>query len=184
MAGARTDAIAAEAGVNKALLYYYFKSKEALYGAVIEEHLREFNTQALGILGAEGSARALLLRYVDLHFDFISRRQRHARLFQQFMSRATKPPERLVRQYIVPRAEALGRLLERGMRDGELRKCDPFHAAVSLAALIVFYFSSAPMLRLIYHSDPYAKANLDRRKGEVRDFIRHGLFIHPEAPAA
>src|SRR5579862_3943983 len=36
IAGARTDAIAREAGVNKALLYYYFKDKETLYGAVMD----------------------------------------------------------------------------------------------------------------------------------------------------
>src|SRR5580658_4528446 len=85
LAGARTDAIAAEAGVNKALLYYYFKSKETLYEAVIEAHLREFNQQAFAILQAEGSARTLLLRYLELHFDFMSRRRRHALLFQQLM---------------------------------------------------------------------------------------------------
>src|SRR5579862_8046279 len=80
LAGARTDAIAAEAGVNKALLYYYFSSKEALYEAVIEEQLREFNTQALAILLKPGAARVVLLQYLNLHFDFISQRHRHAAL--------------------------------------------------------------------------------------------------------
>ncbi|MGA3172076.1 MAG: hypothetical protein ABSE62_13805, partial [Chthoniobacteraceae bacterium] len=129
---------------------------------------------------APGSPRLLLLRYVDLHFDFISARHRHAPLFQQFISRAASSRERLVRKYIVPRAGALRLLLLRGMKQREFRKSDPFHTAVSLAALIVFYFSSAPMLKLIGHSNPYAKASLARRKREVRDFIRHGLFIDPQ----
>ena len=43
LAGARTDAIAAQAGVNKALLYYYFDSKEALYAAVVEDHFRRLD---------------------------------------------------------------------------------------------------------------------------------------------
>ena len=47
LAGARAEAIAAAAGVNKALLYYYFKSKESLYEAVVEDHFAEFNRQAL-----------------------------------------------------------------------------------------------------------------------------------------
>src|SRR5271170_2161173 len=71
LAGARTDTIAAAAGVNKALLYYYFKSKEGLYESVVEDHFSEFNRQALEVLGAPGSARAVLLRYVSLHVDFI-----------------------------------------------------------------------------------------------------------------
>src|SRR5215469_3322703 len=93
LAGARTDAIAAQAKVNKALLYYYFKSKEQLYEAVIEEHMRAFNLQAFKILGAPDPPKAVLLRYVNLHFDFISQRRRHAALFQQFMMQGAKGPE-------------------------------------------------------------------------------------------
>jgi len=179
LAGARTDAIAAEAGVNKALLYYYFKSKARLYEAVIERHLQEFNDRALAVLNAPGSARALLLRYVELHFDFISQRHRHAPLFQQLMMKGGGPPERLFRKYIAPRVQALGKLLARGIKAGELRKADPYHTAISLAALVVFYFSAAPMLQRTGAPDPYAAANLKRRKREVLDFIRHGLFTNP-----
>ena len=78
LAGARTDAIAAAAGVNKALLYYYFSSKESLFEAVVEDHFSGFNRQALEVLTSPGPARAILLRYVGLHFDFISARHRYA----------------------------------------------------------------------------------------------------------
>ena len=182
LAGARTDSIAAEAGVNKALLYYYFKSKERLYEAVIERHLREFNEQALAILGGQGAARTLLLRYVDLHFEFMSRRRRHAQLFQQLMMKGGKPPERLFRTYIIPRSEAVQKLLSRGIREGEFRAVDPFHTAISIAALIVFYFSAAPILQLVPHLDPLAASSLKRRKQEVLDFIRHALFTEPNLP--
>lgn len=181
LAGARTDAIAAQARVNKALLYYYFKTKEKLYEAVMEEHLREFNARALSVLNASGSASALLLQYVNLHFDFISERHRHAPLFQQLMTKGCGPPLRLFRKYIVPRAEAVQKLLARGIREGELRKVDPFHTAVSLAALIVFYFSTAPVLQTFGFGDPYAEESLKKRKQSVLDFIRHALFINPDA---
>ena len=179
LAGARTDAIAAAAGVNKALLYYYFRGKESLYEAVIEEHLREFNRRALAVLTAPGSSCTLLLRYVDLHFDFISQRRRHALLFQQLMMKGGKPPEKLFSKYIAPRAEALRKLLVRGMQSGELRKADPFHTSITIAGLVVFYFSAAPMLQRIGYPDPFAAANLKRRKREVLNFIRHGLFLNP-----
>jgi len=180
--GARTDAIAAEAGVNKALLYYYFKSKDGLYEAVVEDHFREFNRQALELLSAPGDARAVLLRYVSLYFDFISARQRYASLYQQLMTARGKPLERLVRRYFVPRSTAFNKLLERGVRDGHFRRADARHTAISIVGLIVFYFSAAPVLRLLGHSDAYTAANLTRRKREVLDFIRHGLFVDPKAP--
>jgi len=178
-AGARTDAMAADAGVNKALLYYYFKSKEALYLAIIEQHLREFQVRALEVLDAPESAGVVLLRYVNLHFDFISRRHRHAPLFQQLMMRGGKPPAQLFRKYMVPRTVALRKLLVRGMREGDFRPMDPFHAAISIAALIVFYFSAAPVLQLLGYSDPYTRANLRRRKEHVLALVRQGFFATP-----
>src|ERR1700722_21030670 len=71
LAGARTDTIAAAAGVNKALLYYYFKSKEGLYEAVVEDHFRAFNREALEGLNATGPARTGVPLFVRPHFDFI-----------------------------------------------------------------------------------------------------------------
>jgi AcrR family transcriptional regulator len=75
LAGARTEAIAAAAGVNKALLYYYFKSKDGLYQAVLDDHLKEFSRRAVEILSAGDSPGPIILRYVSYHFDFIGARQ-------------------------------------------------------------------------------------------------------------
>jgi TetR/AcrR family transcriptional regulator len=179
LAGARTDLIAAEADVNKALLYYYFQSKEKLYQAVLEDHFEQFNRQALQVLGEPGSAREVLLRYVSLHFDFMSARHRHAPLFQQVMSAGGRFSEGLVRKYLEPRGQAVARLLERGIRDGEFRRVDYFHTAISIVALIVFYFSAAPVLQVLGHVDAYAATSLKRRKQQVLDFIRHALFVYP-----
>ena len=179
LAGARTEVIAKDAGVNKALLYYYFKSKERLYEAVVEDHFRRFNEQAMVVLGAEGAARDVLLQYVSLHFDFIAAHHQSAPLFQQFMMVGGKRAERLIEKYFRPRSDAMGKLLERGMRAGEFRRTDPFHAAVSLISLIVFYFSAAPVLQLLGHSHAHSTEDLKTRKREVLDFIRHALFVNP-----
>jgi TetR/AcrR family transcriptional regulator len=183
LAGARIDRIAAEAGVNKALLYYYFKSKEALYEAVVEHHFAEFSRRALELLAASGPAPEILLRYVNLHFDFISAKRRCAPLFQQMMLAGGKPLERLFRKHIIPRGKALNTLLVRGMREGDFRRTDPFHTGLSITALIVFYFSAARGLQLLGNFDPYSDANLKRRKQEIVDFIRHGLFVNRHSPA-
>jgi TetR/AcrR family transcriptional regulator len=181
LAGARTDAIAAAAGVNKAMLYYYFKSKSQLFAAVVEDHFEEFNRRALAVLGSPGAAGPILLGYVGLHFDFISTRRRYAGIYQQMMMTGGKPLERLVRKYFVPRNEAIDRLLERGMRTGEFRPADRRHTAISIVALIVFYFSAARVLQLMGQSDAYSEDNLKQRKHEVIEFIRHGLFLDAEA---
>ena len=182
LAGARTDAIAAAAGVNKAMLYYYFQSKSRLFAAVVEDHFEEFNRRAMAVLTKPGSARAVLLEYVALHFDFISTRRRYASLYHQMMTSGGPALERLVRTYFVPRGEAIDRVLQRGMRAGEFRRADLRHTAISIVALIVFYFSAARVLELLGQADAYSDKNLKQRKREVLDFIRFGLFRDPAAP--
>jgi TetR/AcrR family transcriptional regulator len=179
--GARTEAIAEAAGVNKALLYYYFRSKDALFRAVLENHMKEFHCRAMELLSASDSPRNTLLRYVSAHFDFISARPYYPRLFQRLLMTGGKSFERLVGKYFVPLGQKLVGVIERCMREGDFRCFDSQLTVISLVALTVYYFSVAPMVKVVARMEPYEKHNLARRKKEVLDFIRHGLFRKPEA---
>src|SRR6202044_4046567 len=63
IAGARTDAIAREARVNKALIYYYFKDKETLYGAVLDEAFSGLKTAVFRVLDGDLAPREKILAY-------------------------------------------------------------------------------------------------------------------------
>ena len=179
--GARTDAIAAAAGVNKALLYYYFRSKDSLYREVLEGYVADFNRRALEALSSEGSARSVLERYINLHFDFVAAHRHHGPLFQRMLMTDEKSRVRLARELGLPRMKAILKVIERGKRAGEFRQMDSFHIAISLVSLVVFYFSSAPVLRAVGGIDPYTKANVERRRGEVLKFVRNALFTNAES---
>ena len=181
MAGARTDAIAAAAGVNKAMLYYYFKSKEGLYRAVLEANVEEFHRRAEEVLASRGSAGTLLLKYVSSHFDFIGARPYYPRLFQRLVMAGDRSVDRIVKTHFIPISRRVIELIKDGVRSGELRALDARHTAISLVALTVFYFNAAPMVRKIGGVDAFDSAEQAQRKEEVLRFIRFALFRNPEA---
>src|SRR5579863_2059437 len=75
VAGARTDAIAREAGVNKALLYYYFKDKETLYGSVLNEAFAGLKVAVFKVLDGELPVREKIMAYAGAYFDFVASNQ-------------------------------------------------------------------------------------------------------------
>src|SRR5579862_836883 len=87
LAGARTEQIAEIAGVNKALLYYYFKSKEALYRAALESVAQRVLNSSLAALLPDRSPGEQILRYTLNHFDRIHSQREFQSLVQQEMMR-------------------------------------------------------------------------------------------------
>src|ERR1035438_10544272 len=75
IAGARTEAIAREARVNKALLYYYFKDKESLYGAVLDDAFSGLKSKVFEALDSELPPREKIMAYAGAYFDFIASNQ-------------------------------------------------------------------------------------------------------------
>src|ERR1700719_2731132 len=67
IAGARTDAIARQARVNKALLYYYFKDKETLYGAVLDNAFSGMRSKVFQVLDSDLPSREKIMAYVGAY---------------------------------------------------------------------------------------------------------------------
>jgi TetR/AcrR family transcriptional regulator len=180
VAGARTDAIARSARVNKALLYYYFKDKEALYGAVLDQVFGGLAQAIQSALSQDLRPREKLLAYVGAHFDYIASHPQYPSIVQGEMMRAGRGRssqfERITRQYFQPVFSRVGALLEQGMTSGEFRAVDPAHFIPSMIAVIVFYFSSAPVFRLLSGTDPMSPQRVAERREAVLDFISAALF--------
>jgi TetR/AcrR family transcriptional regulator len=180
IAGARTEAIAREARVNKALLYYYFKDKETLYGAVLDHAFSGLKATVFRVLDSDLPPREKIMTYVGTYFDFIASNQVYPKLMQREMMRAREGHsphiEKLVKNYFQPIYARVGELLRKGIADGEFRKIDPAHFIPSMVAMIIFYFSSAPLMQKIVRFNPLAPERIAERRAAVLDFISAALF--------
>jgi TetR/AcrR family transcriptional regulator len=180
VAGARTDAIAKAARVNKALLYYYFEDKEALYGAVLDRVFTGLKTAVEGALALDLPPRQRLLAYVAAHYDYVASNPRFPRVVQGNMiwgGRGTVPQfERIVKVYLRPIFTGVFELLEEGIAAGEFRQVDTMHFISTMITSIVSYFVHAPTMRLVSGFDPLSKENVAAHRAAILDFISAALF--------
>src|SRR5580698_10433870 len=93
LAGARTERIAEAAGVNKALLYYYFTSKQALYDAALESVMDVVVARSMAAMGSDCSAGERLVQFALNHFDRIHSNRAFQNLMQQEMIRLRRGEE-------------------------------------------------------------------------------------------
>jgi TetR/AcrR family transcriptional regulator len=180
LAGARTERIAEAAGVNKALLYYYFQGKEALYTAAIESVAEQMAAASMRVLTLECSPGERLVRSALQHFDRIYSQPVFQNLMQQEMIRLRKGESTamhpLIQKLFRPMGDKMVSLAEEGIRTGELIKTDPSHLGYATLGPNVFYFLSAPMMRLIADKDPFDVSALEFRRRAAIEYLGQALF--------
>jgi TetR/AcrR family transcriptional regulator len=181
LAGARTDAIAESAKVNKALLYYYFKSKSGLYAAAIDEVSTAVAERALAALDPKHSAGERVLRTALSHFDRILTQRDFQSLMQQEMVRMRRGESEalptMVENVFKPLLGKLEEAVHDGIKTGELCQVDWLQVVYSVLGANVLYFLSAPMMRLMLPFDPMDPAAIESRRKAAAQYIGNTLFI-------
>ncbi|HVC46665.1 MAG TPA: TetR/AcrR family transcriptional regulator [Terracidiphilus sp.] len=180
LAGARTDRIARAAGVNKALLYYYFESKEKLYEAALEMISAKIRDRSMALMQRDATPGERLLRAALDHFDRILAQQEFQSLMQQEMMRIHRGESGamaiLVKRVFAPLMTMSQSLVREGMESGELIGVEPLQVLLGALGANVFYFLSAPVWRLILQFEPFAPEALAARRRALVEFLGQALF--------
>ncbi|GIV33482.1 MAG: hypothetical protein KatS3mg031_1017 [Chitinophagales bacterium] len=173
MMGARMQEIADEAGINKALLHYYFRNKEKLHERVLYEAI----SQVLPVLGRILSEDIPLFekieRYVEEYISLIAQREYlPAFVIHELNMHPGKLIAFIRKLENRPDPSIFFRQVQREVQAGNIRPIRPEHLLVNMLSLCVFPFLIQPMLvkGLGYDKKHFDKLMAERKK-EVARFI-------------
>ena len=181
LAGARIDEIARAAGVNKALLYYYFESKEHLYQGVVEQMFAAMTGALRGALDSDDGPREKLLAFLDANFKVLARQPAYARLLEQeidiakvFLNHLKPETAPQFLQRIAPLLAEFRAVLEEGVQSGVFRAVDVDAVLPLLLMLVRTAVRGIPMAGKVRSAFP--KVSAPRRRAAAIDFISCALF--------
>jgi TetR/AcrR family transcriptional regulator len=184
LAGARTEQIAEAAGVNKALLYYYFQSKEGLYNAALEGVAQRVVASSLAVMDLDCTAGERLVHFALNHFDRIHTQRTFQTLMQQEMIRLHRGEENavapLVDKVFKPMMLRLSALVTEGRNSGELIEVDELQIMYAALGANVFYFLSAPIMDLLMGFDPFEPSALEFRRKAAVEYLGQTIFVDRE----
>lgn len=172
--GARVDAIAERAKINKRMLYHYFGAKQDLYSAVLHEAYTDIRVGERRLLLEETEPAAgmeELIRFTFRHFvnhPWFIRLLINENLHQASTLAKLKP----IRDMHSPLVGQIDNLLSRGAESGVFRKgIDPIELYISIAALGFFYLSNIHTLSVIFSENLKAKQRLKARENHAVEVI-------------
>lgn len=178
MDGARTKEIAERAGINKALLHYYYRTKDTLFLAVFKKVASRIVPKLTDLVTSDISFFELLEDFIERYIDILIK---NPFLPGFILHEINRSPANLANVFIEAgiKPELITNLIEKAYRDGLIRKVDPKHLLVNIFSLCVFPVAAKPLLqRVFFENDSMAyKAFLKERAKEVSSFIIHSIKV-------
>lgn len=170
--GAKMQEIADRAGINKALLHYYYRSKEKLYEAVARVVISQVVPAVRDILEGDAPLSAKLERFIDLYVGLVMRNP-YVPMF--VISEINKHPDRFFDVILpkdLPRPQIFFEQVEAEVAAGRLRPINPKHLIVNVVSLSIFPVIAKPMARILLGLTPEEMQQfLNERKEQVKEFV-------------
>ena len=178
LGGARVDRIAARAGANKRMLYYYFGSKDDLFLAALEESYAQIRNAERALDLEHRDPREAIKRLVEFTWDYYLGHPEFMTLLgsENLHEGRHVRRSRRVRELHTPLVQTLRGILRRGEREGLFRKgVDPVQLYISIAGEGYFYLSNRYTLSRIFDRDLMAPRALAFRARHIADMILNAL---------
>jgi TetR/AcrR family transcriptional regulator len=178
-AGARMQDIADEAGINKALLHYYFRSKDKLFEVIFMEAFSTFFPRIRDIIDADKPFTEKIDQFTDVYISIMIR-QPFIPMF--VLNEVHKNPERFFHKFIpegkAPPIKKLAAQIAAEVKNGNIKPIDPMQLIMNLMSLCIFPFVAKPIFQAFTGiSDSQLKKFMEERKSAVAAFIKAAIQV-------
>ncbi|HEX2683721.1 MAG TPA: TetR/AcrR family transcriptional regulator [Ferruginibacter sp.] len=177
MAGARMQDIADEAGINKALLHYYFRDKEKLFELVFTEEAQKFFPKINRIFESDEALEKKLADFVE---EYVNEIRENPFLPWFVLNEINRDPDAFLSRIMTkenrPKPFKLLAQIEQEGGKGRIKRTDPRHLLLNLLSVTIFPFIAKPMLtRNLGISDKDFDRMMEERKKQIPQFIMDSL---------
>ncbi len=172
MDGSRMQEIADKAGINKAMLHYYYRSKQLLFEAVLSSAFSLLAPQLSKVLNDDSSIKEKVKGFTHNYISFIAKHPYLPNFVIQELNRDPKFFERLQRNAAFPTLEKFEKQVALEVEQGILKPIDGKQLFINLISLNIFPFVATPLIKgLLRIDDKGFKKIVEERKTMVSDFI-------------
>jgi len=185
-AGARTADIAAKAGIPKANLHYYFRSKRALYRAVLDNILHLWLSET-DILRPDVEPRAAIEHYVRAKMSFSRRYPNASKVFANEVIHGANEIGPFLKAELRDLVRARAAVFDQWIQSGRMAPIDPTHLFFAIWAVTQTYADFEAQVRAVLGVADVSDDQFQRATEEVVALILRGcgfFFLPPGGDAA
>jgi len=177
-----TSDIATKADVNKALIFYYFGSKDKLYFSVIKLWIDNLIKSLEPVINDPSGGIKKIEYFVRTHTNYLAKNQNMFRVLLREFANANSENGEVLGYFSRAMSNIKNRMLDTitvAIKSGEIRNVDPLQTMVNIISLDVFFFLGKPILKIL---QPYGFPDEfeNQRIEHVLDMIMNGLRKKPE----
>jgi TetR/AcrR family transcriptional regulator len=182
--GARMQAIADRAGINKTLLHYYFRSKKNLYQRILYRVMKYFFGRVLGNIVESGSFEEFLRVAIDTIVDESGRNPRLPMFLMQELSMGGKTARVMLRNVLKEQEEPITAVMlekvRKGIEEGVIRSVDPGQFILTLIGSCLYFALAEPIIMEIGSLEGFVEGFdrdgfLQKRKKEIFSVLYYGV---------
>ncbi len=176
MDGARMQEIADKAGINKAMLHYYYRSKQLLFEAVFNKAFSLLAPQLNTILNDDSSVEDKIKKFTFNYISFISKHPYLPNFILQELNRNPDFVKKLQSNERFPSLDKFKMQVTSEVEKGNLKLISGEQLFINIISLCVFPFIGSPLIKVFLKlSDKDYKQLMKDRKTEIADFIINSI---------